>query len=175
MEEGRKPWQELLILVIILVIFVYAFINVSKLQNRFAASPNLTSNLNDINTVSSEIITVSGKTDSGATLTLNGNEIQKDDDGNFSTTVNLSNGENKITLQAKNKSGKVSTIEKTVIKIITQITTTTKANIAVLPTQNTDDLTASGPVENAGILGLAAIILSIFIYSRSTKRNQANY
>ncbi len=169
--EGRKVWQELLILAIILIIFVYAFINVSKLQNKFAASPSLTSNLSELSTVSSEIITISGKTDKGVVLTLNDKEIEEDDNGNFSTTINLNNGENKIVLSAKNKNGKTSTIEKTITKLVVQSpTTTTVPSKSVLSSQAGADLAASGPAENMGILGLVLIILSVYIYSKSISK-----
>ena len=174
--EERKAWQELLILAVILILFVFAFMNVSKLKNKFAKAPTLTSNISEMSSVSEENITITGKTDSGVTLTINNKEIEEDKDGNFSTVMSLTVGENKMNITAKNKANKTTTLEKTIIRIVSQVNTNTEV-IEEMPgssvvSQVSGDLASSGPTENMGIVGLSLIFLSLFVYFKSLKHKQ---
>ncbi|WP_214626577.1 S-layer homology domain-containing protein [Paenibacillus agaridevorans] len=58
--------------------------------------------------------TVKDKNDTYPVVTINGETVNVDWDGNFSNTVNLVEGENKFTIVATNKLGKVSTAERTI-------------------------------------------------------------
>lgn len=69
-----------------------------------------------------KILTVSGKTVKDATVAISTNTddevVPVTQDGNFTTTVNLTDGQNKIEITAINESGE----EKTVIKTVTYST-----------------------------------------------------
>lgn len=59
-------------------------------------------------------IDISGITDSESTVRINQDLIIVDEDGSFQKKINLSQGENKITVESKSPSGKISTEEKTI-------------------------------------------------------------
>ena len=69
----------------------------------------------EVQVVNSETVEVSGKTDPQAVLSVNGQLVVLDNGGNFSFKIPLVPGENKITVQALSKSGKISQIERRVI------------------------------------------------------------
>ena len=62
-------------------------------------------------------VTVSGKTDPDATLTLNGQSVQLDPNGHFSLSVGLAVGSNNLQLQAVNKLGKQTEVDRTVVSL----------------------------------------------------------
>lgn len=57
---------------------------------------------------------VEGKTDPGATVTINGQEIKKNKDGSFSQMLSLTPGEHTITVEAVGQNGKKATEQRTV-------------------------------------------------------------
>lgn len=61
-------------------------------------------------------ITVSGETDPGATMLLNGTEIKNNDEGQFSETIDLRPGLNTITITAQKKHGKTTTETRYVVR-----------------------------------------------------------
>jgi cytoskeleton protein RodZ len=69
---------------------------------------------NQVKTTSDQI-TASGHTDPDASLSLNGQQLQLDPNGNFSTTVGLATGSNLLTFKATNKLGKSTAIQRTVV------------------------------------------------------------
>jgi cytoskeletal protein RodZ len=84
---------------------------------------------------SADQITASGRTDPDATLSLNGQQIQIDPEGKFSTTVGLATGSNTLTFKAVNKLGKESVVERTVVS--------THAVAQLVPTPSVLSATAS--------------------------------
>ena len=65
-------------------------------------------------TVAGEEVAVEGKTDPGAAVTINGQEIRKNKDGNFSQILSLTPGEHTITVTAVGQNGKKATAQRTV-------------------------------------------------------------
>jgi hypothetical protein len=74
----------------------------------FAAAPelNLTEPTKEDITTKSDEITISGTTDSGTALAINGQAIKIDLEGIFSEVIKLKSGVNQILISAKNKIGK---------------------------------------------------------------------
>jgi hypothetical protein len=66
--------------------------------------------------VSTEIITLSGETDTGATLTVNGKYVDVDINGFFTIDLNLEIGANNVSLVATSPSGKSTTINIVLIR-----------------------------------------------------------
>ena len=66
-------------------------------------------------TVKQETFEIIGKTNTSAYLTVNSKEIYIDKQGNFKTEVNLSQGVNIITVQAKNRFDKINEIIRRII------------------------------------------------------------
>lgn len=60
-------------------------------------------------------ITVEGKTDPQATLTINNQEVSVNPDGSFSQSLNLPQGTRTITIKATSRSGKSRTIQRTIM------------------------------------------------------------
>lgn len=59
-------------------------------------------------------VAVEGKSDPGATVTINGQEIKKNKDGGFSQILSLTPGEHTITVMAVGQNGKKATAQRTV-------------------------------------------------------------
>ena len=59
-------------------------------------------------------IAVEGRTDPGASVSINGQKIKKNRNGTFSQIVNLSEGVQTITISATGQNGKITTIDRTV-------------------------------------------------------------
>lgn len=66
-------------------------------------------------TIKQETFEIIGKTSPSAYLTVNSKEIYIDKQGNFKTEVNLSQGVNIITVQAKNRFDKINEIIRRII------------------------------------------------------------
>lgn len=77
---------------------------------RFASSPALIIHSPAQNSITSnEQIEIIGKTDPDATVTINNQPINTDENGNFSVKVNLTDGFNNFTITATNKFGRQTT------------------------------------------------------------------
>lgn len=68
----------------------------------------------DIN-ISQENFEILGKTDPSAHLTVNGEEVYIDKEGNFKTQVNLSEGLNIIKIESKNRFNKINEIIRRIV------------------------------------------------------------
>lgn len=66
-------------------------------------------------TSTEETIEIIGKTDPAAYLTVNGQEIYIDKEGNFKTQINLSQGLNVVKIQAKNRFNKTNEIIRRIV------------------------------------------------------------
>lgn len=64
--------------------------------------------------VYNEALTISGSTDPGISVVINGRPVVVDSQGNFLLSINLSQGENKLSITATNDGGSVETKEVTV-------------------------------------------------------------
>ena len=77
--------------------------------------PNLTINTpSDNQTTTNNTIVVQGKTDTNATVTVNGFQAIVDDQGNFSYTLSLQNGDNNLSIIATDNAGNTTTVQKKV-------------------------------------------------------------
>ncbi len=82
----------------------------------FAAPPDLeVTNPTANETVDEESVTVEGKTDPGAVLSINGQPIPTDTDGSFKEEVRLLSGTNSLRITARNKNGREKTEVRSVI------------------------------------------------------------
>ncbi|HUQ85679.1 MAG TPA: helix-turn-helix domain-containing protein [Candidatus Limnocylindrales bacterium] len=67
------------------------------------------------NTITQRDISVIGRTDSSATITINNESVFVNNNGVFEKKISLFPGENVITIKAKNRFGKQSTLQRTVL------------------------------------------------------------
>ncbi|OGE25410.1 hypothetical protein A3C26_02540 [Candidatus Daviesbacteria bacterium RIFCSPHIGHO2_02_FULL_39_12] len=115
MDRGRfhlTPGKVLSTTVLILIIIFFSYL---WLEYRFlVGTPFLELEQPvDQQQVSAEEITISGRTDAEAQVTLNNQEIQIDQNGRFSQTIKLSSNVNNIAITAT-LAGKQTTIQRTV-------------------------------------------------------------
>lgn len=81
----------------------------------FFLSPPLTVSTPKENVViSTPQVTVSGKTDPNATVTVNNEAVVVDGDGNFSKDVTVFTGKSVIMIKAKNRTNKETTVERSI-------------------------------------------------------------
>ncbi len=104
------------VLVGVVLSFVVIFFAYLWFQYRFlVGSPYLeVTQPADQQTTTTDEITVIGRTDPEAKLSINDQEIQVDQNGKFSQQIKLSNQENTITITAVSGSGKQTKVTKTV-------------------------------------------------------------
>lgn len=72
--------------------------------------PNLAADLKEDIVMKQELLVVNGKTDSGVSLTINGENVFVASNGDFSKDVQLASGINVIEMEAKNNFGKTTKI-----------------------------------------------------------------
>lgn len=168
----EKTWQEIAILIVLLIFFVGGIIGIFMARRSVVNSqqPSVAVNMEDTTYTDKSSITVTGKADNAKTVTVNGQEVQTDQDGNFSASVNLSNGENKLVVVAKNDS-KTAEANKVVVKTEGKSVAGTSTGQNQAQPNSSNNLNQSGPAENIGMVGFAAIFLSLFYYFE--KRKQA--
>ncbi|MBI2017527.1 helix-turn-helix domain-containing protein [Candidatus Daviesbacteria bacterium] len=99
------------ILTLIVIFFVYLWF-----EYRFlVGAPFLeVAQPQDQQSVTSDVLIVSGRTDPESKVSINNQEIQVDSTGKFSQEIKLSDNVNTISIEAASKNGKVTKIEKTV-------------------------------------------------------------
>lgn len=100
-----------IIFILVLIFFVYLWIEYRLLSG--APFLDVTQPVDQIS-VSTPAVTVSGRTDPEAKVSINNQEIQIDLSGKFSQEIKLSESANTITVSAVSKSGKSSKIERKV-------------------------------------------------------------
>lgn len=100
-----------LVLVLVVIFFAYLWV-----EYRFLVGAPFLEVLqpNDLVTVTEDVIEVAGKTDPEAKITINDQTVSVDFAGNFSQSVKLTESANTIKVSATSKSGKTTTLEKTV-------------------------------------------------------------
>jgi len=116
--KGRLLWampkiiKNIVIFLTILTCFIYLAYRVNKI----ISPPLLIIDRPGVNLIIKEnSILVSGRTENEANLTINGETVLSDKNGNFSQTINLKNGLNKIIITASKKYGRNNTIEREVL------------------------------------------------------------
>jgi len=104
--KGRYLWilpkifKNIVIFLIIAACFVYLVYR----TNEIISPPLLIINQPEINLITEETsVVVSGQTEAEANLTINGESVLSDKNGNFSQLINLKNGLNKIVIIASRK------------------------------------------------------------------------
>lgn len=117
------PKTLLIILGIGLVLLVVGYIGWQF--SALSAPPKLTLENPAEQTVDTNSIYIAGRVDGGADLFINDSPILSSPDGSFKEKVALIDGVNQIEVRAKNKLGKVATVNKTVIAHLPQIATAT--------------------------------------------------
>ncbi len=68
-------------------------------------------------TITDYAIEVVGQTEPSASLTINGEEVAVNNDGYFSSTINLESGLNMLTIEARDRFGRTSTLIKKIMVI----------------------------------------------------------
>ena len=100
-----------LVIVLVLAFFGYLWFEYRSL----AGAPYLeVSQPIDQSSTENPMIKVSGKTENEANVEINSQEVTVDSSGSFSQELKLSDSATKITITATSKSGKVTTVERTV-------------------------------------------------------------
>lgn len=97
---------------LVALLLVYLWYQVAFL----VGPPNLAINLKEDTIIKQESIAITGKTDSGVSLTINGENIFVGSDGNFSKNIQLADGINIVEVEAINNFGKISKIIRQVFK-----------------------------------------------------------
>lgn len=98
---------------IFIIIVLFSFYLIFE-YIKFNQPPKLKINWPLESTASSQLIDLSGTTDSESTIRINQDLIIIDNQGNFQKKINLSEGENKIIIESKSPSGKTTTEEKVI-------------------------------------------------------------
>ncbi len=95
----------------------------------FASAPELTvSSPSEGARFSTNIINITGKTNPGIDLLINGQEIDLAEDGSFKTRLTLQEGVNSVEFLAKNKVGKQTVIQRNVMVTLPKVATKSKTN-----------------------------------------------
>jgi cytoskeletal protein RodZ len=94
-----------------LVIFLFTFYLVFEYV-KFNQPPKLKVNWPNESTLSAQLFNLTGITDSEATIRVNQDLIIIDNDGNFQKELDLTSGQNKIIIESKSPSGKITVEEK---------------------------------------------------------------
>ncbi|MDO8668280.1 MAG: helix-turn-helix domain-containing protein [bacterium] len=107
-----KILKNIIIFFIIAACFIYLVYRVNKI----ISPPLLIIDQPSINLITQETsLVVSGQTEAEANLTINGENVLSDKDGNFSKSINLKNGINKIIITASKKYGRNNTIYREIL------------------------------------------------------------
>jgi cytoskeletal protein RodZ len=115
---------------ILLIVVGYLLTQVSV----FAAPPELELNTPTAGqTVGEESVTVQGKTDPGAILSINGQPIPTDTDGSFKEEVRLLSGTNSLRVTARNKNGRERTVTRSVVVQVAGATPAPGASATPVP------------------------------------------
>ncbi len=102
------------ILTIFITILLFSFYLVSE-YIKFNRPPKLKVNWPSNTITLGSILDLTGVTDPEATIKVNNDLILVDPSGNFEKKINLSNGDNKITIESKSPTGKI-TVDEKIIK-----------------------------------------------------------
>jgi len=164
---GKDFWTAFAPVLGLLIVFVIAFLAVYKKELIYHVAPTI-----DM-VSSSEIVTdqsevpITGVVHNTSDLTVNGEPVAVSGDGGFSITVPVNIGENDVTIVAGGESG-----AKAVVKVTREDVSKSVTPAPTSVTTSGNNLATSGPAENvAGAFGLAALMISIYVYRRSLAQN----
>lgn len=168
MNKPEPFWRQLIVPIFLVVIFMIAIWGVLRLQAP-STPPSINVSLPNTLTTDSNNVVITGKTTSGANLTINGSTI-KVNDGKFSDKVGLKAGQNTITFIASQDSKTT-----TITRVVTYSVPVAKAPVPIVTVTvpGSNNLAKTGPDQNIGIIGLTGILISLFIY-RKTKKPKAD-
>ncbi|CAN5315178.1 hypothetical protein BH10PAT1_BH10PAT1_1400 [soil metagenome] len=117
-EIGRRfIWGPRLTFLVGILFVVFVVLGYLGIQYRkFNLPPTLIVNEpSEGQTVTKSILTVTGKTDPDATIIINNQSAIPDDNGNFSTSIDISNNTNEIIIKAESRSSKMTTIHRKIV------------------------------------------------------------
>jgi len=161
--DGKDFWKEFAIPFGLLILFVIAYFGVYGLSKSYTkpVTIDLISG-SEIVTNQSEV-PVTGVLHNSKNLVVNGKSVVVGDDGAFSTTVPVNVGVNNVDISSGSAKQTVKITREDVKPAITATATSV--------TPGGTDLTTSGPVETiTGSFGLAALIVSAYIYRKSMRQ-----
>ena len=164
--NGADFWKTFLVPLLLLVLFVVAFLGVNQISKKVTKTPTveITSG-NEIVTDQPEV-PISGVVHNTTKLKIANKDVAVAKDGSFSTTVPVEVGTNNVEIIAGSNDVATSVVKVTREEPQKAVAATTTAN------NNGSDLSTSGPAETAmGSFGLAAISISLMVYWRSKRQN----
>lgn len=161
---GKDFWKAFAPVLGLLIVFVIAFFFIYRNELGYGKTPTVeVISGNEIVTDQSEV-PVTGVVRNTDTLRVNGKEVSVSGDGGFNTAATVPLGESEVVVVAGKKKQTRITIKVTREEVAK----------AVLPADVvsgvTSDLSTTGPVESVmGAIGLAAILVSLYVYRRSVR------
>lgn len=162
--NGKDIWKEFAAPMALLILFVIAIFGVFGLTKTMTKKPELSLSSGDNIVTDQSEVPVTGVVKNTSKLTVNDTPVAVGQDGSFSTSVPVSIGENNVSVVAGD-SPKVTQNVKVTREEVAKATTSASVDA------NGNDLTTSGPAENAmGSVGLAAIVVSLAIYYKSRRQ-----
>ena len=184
-------WKMFIAPLLILFVFIGGIIGIINWQRSAQKEPTLTVNLPEGTTTTTEKeVIVSGKADSGDKVWVNGEETKVGDDGSYSKSVTLKEGDNKVEVKAESQSKKTVTTERTVKynapapvaapvtpekpnapAVQTAPTLSTPKSSAPTASTPPSNLSTSGPEEIIiPVVGAGGIVLVMVYYFKSRKQ-----
>ena len=179
-------WKMLVVPVVILFVFIGGIIGIVNWQKSQQSNSAISVNIPEgaVQTTEKQTI-VSGNVPAGSKVTVNGQEAKVGDDGAYSATVSLKEGDNKVEIKSV-KDGKTSTVTRS-IKLIAQSagtsapsTTTPPTTVApqsgavstpAAPAPQASNLSTSGPADMIlPVAGFAGVVLVAGYYLKSKKK-----
>ncbi len=179
-------WKMLVVPVVILFVFIGGIIGIVNWQKSQQSNSAISVNIPEgaVQTTEKQTI-VSGNVPAGSKVTVNGQEAKVGDDGAYSATVNLKEGENKIEIKSV-KDGKTSTVTRTIKLVAASAgtsappTTTPPTTVApqsgavstpAAPAPQASNLSTSGPEDMIlPVAGFAGIVIVAGYYLKSKKK-----
>jgi len=165
--SGKDFWTTFAPVLGLLIVFVIAFFAVYRKDISYMPEPTIEIiSGNEIVTDQAEV-PITGVVHNTSKVTVDGKEVSVAGDGGFNATVPVAIGENSIVVVAGGASGTSSTVKITREEVAKSVS---PGGAAAEVTAG--GLATSGPAENIlGAFGLAAIIISMFVYRRSLGQN----
>jgi hypothetical protein len=161
-------WKDGIILAILALFFVIGILGIMGLRREGASPPALNVSLDDVTYTDKDQITVMGSTTKNAKLTVNGQTVKVDNNGNFSDNIQLNPGDNNITFESSLNNQKTDVSK----KIVRQEGGQSVKSAQTGPGEQaaTNELNNSGPEDNIfGVFGLVSVIFVIIYYRRSLR------
>lgn len=116
LNQPRIRWTPQATMVAFASLIITVFSTYLILQFRLLSGvPKLSVSNPQENQTVSTLVTVEGTTDPQATVNINSKSVQVGESGEFSDTIGLTQGKHTITVQAKSRTGKTKTLQRTVI------------------------------------------------------------